>query len=70
MSKPQPRKRNRQPDQKKHAIRKPEKIAIPQETRAFIRQHYKSMPRREIAKSLQLDKVTLNMMIIEMGMGG
>lgn len=45
-------------------------VHIPEGYDEYIRGHYGVIPRREIARRLKLDKVTLNQMIIQLGIGG
>jgi hypothetical protein len=45
------------------------KIDIPADVEFYIRNHYGKVPRSRIARSLNLDKVTLNLMIIQMRLG-
>lgn len=46
------------------------KIHIPEGYEEYIRGHYGIIPRRELARRLNLDKVTLNLMILQIGLGG
>ncbi|MFD2334752.1 helix-turn-helix transcriptional regulator [Cohnella sp. GCM10020058] len=45
-------------------------VHVPKEHAKFIRANYSKMPRRELAKRLNMDKVTLNRMILQLGLGG
>jgi predicted transcriptional regulator len=45
-------------------------VIVPKSVEKYIRQNYKAMTRSELAKKLNLDKFTLNMMILQLGMGG
>jgi predicted transcriptional regulator len=42
-------------------------VTVPKPIELYIRQHYKTMKRRDIAKQLKLDKFSLNMMILQLG---
>jgi len=46
------------------------KLIIPEEMELYIRGHYRKIPRKELARRLNLDKVTLNNMILQLGIGG
>ncbi|MFD2334673.1 hypothetical protein ACFSR7_35975 [Cohnella sp. GCM10020058] len=48
---------------------KPEKIYIPEEYEFYIRGHYKIISRSELSRRLNISKVTLNQMIIQIGLG-
>lgn len=52
----------------RHDKAKP-KIDVSDEVRYYIKMHYDKIPRREIARRLRMDKVTLNLVLIEMRMG-
>ncbi|MBB6632779.1 helix-turn-helix transcriptional regulator [Cohnella thailandensis] len=43
-------------------------LVIPDGYEDYIRGHYGIIPRRELARRLNLDKVTLNLMIIQLGL--
>ncbi len=43
-------------------------ILIPEEYENYIRSQYGIIPRREIARQLNLNKVTLNLMIMNLGL--
>lgn len=43
-------------------------VFIPEGYEDFIRDHYGVVPRREIARELNLSKVLLNLMIIQLGL--
>ncbi|KHL97042.1 hypothetical protein QW71_03790 [Paenibacillus sp. IHB B 3415] len=45
-------------------------VLIPEKYEEYIRNQYGVIPRREIAKQLNLNKVTLNQMIMQLGLGG
>lgn len=44
------------------------KVSIPKEYEDYIRRQYGVIPRREIARQLKLSKVTLNLMIMNLGL--
>ncbi|MCD9026029.1 hypothetical protein [Cohnella silvisoli] len=46
------------------------KVIIPDGYEDYIRLHYDRIPRKELARRLNLDKFTLNMMLLQLGMGG
>ncbi|MEO2255430.1 hypothetical protein ABGV43_00450 [Paenibacillus amylolyticus] len=43
-------------------------VSIPEEYENYIRSQYGLIPRREIARQLNLNKVTLNLMIMNLGL--
>jgi DNA-binding Lrp family transcriptional regulator len=45
-------------------------LIIPKTVETYIRDNYDKKSRRELAKVLKLDKVKLNMMILQLGLGG
>lgn len=70
MGTPKPRTRSAKPVKPRSTVSKKLKIDIQPQVKSFIHLKYYRMPRSKMAKQLGIDKMTLNMMLIQLGYGG